>query len=127
MMSYVDDRDSQVSLLKSIIKKKQEDAIPAEIPRDLILEAKVRIGEENKVPKEPPSAAGINQILHVEREQGSILANEAIAVMEIRRSDVLPGSTGDPALVQNVSATGPHVFHEQGYMMAHTKIDAIKK
>ena len=63
----------------------------------------------------------------MEREQGSILANEAIAVIEIRRSDVLPGSTGDPALVQNVSATDPHVFHEQGYMMAHTKIDVIKK
>ncbi|XXG82771.1 hypothetical protein AAC387_Pa10g0663 [Persea americana] len=88
--------------------------------------ALVGIGEENKVPKEPPSAAGINQILHVEREQGSLLADEAIAAMEIRRSDVLSESTGDPALVQNLSATGPHVFHEQGYMMAHTKIDAIK-
>ncbi|KAJ8622030.1 hypothetical protein MRB53_030559 [Persea americana] len=61
-----------------------------------------------------PKMGRINQILHVEREQGSLLADEAIAAMEIRRSDVLSESTGDPALVQNLSATGPHVFHEQG-------------
>ena len=42
MFSYADDRSAKVSLIRSILKKNQEYALPSDLPKDLILEAKVR-------------------------------------------------------------------------------------
>lgn len=47
-MDYAEDRNAKISLIKAILKKNQDYAIPKDTPRDLILEAKVRLGMENK-------------------------------------------------------------------------------
>ncbi|KAJ8622057.1 hypothetical protein MRB53_030586 [Persea americana] len=46
MFTYADDRSARVSLIQSIMKKHQEYALPSDLPKDLILEAKVRIGKK---------------------------------------------------------------------------------
>lgn len=48
MLSYAEDRNAKISIIKSILKKKQDHALPSYLPRDLILEAKVRFGNEKK-------------------------------------------------------------------------------
>ncbi|XXG47449.1 hypothetical protein AAC387_Pa02g2095 [Persea americana] len=48
LLSYAEDRIAKVSILKSMIRKKLEQFIPTEISRDLILEAKIRIGDDKK-------------------------------------------------------------------------------
>lgn len=58
MLSYAEDRSAKVSFLKSIIRKNQEDAIPSDVLHDLILEAKIRIGNEKKASAQ--RAASIN-------------------------------------------------------------------
>ncbi|XXG68984.1 hypothetical protein AAC387_Pa06g1956 [Persea americana] len=48
ILSYAKYRNAKISIIKSILKKKQDHALPSEIPHDLILEAKVRFGKEKK-------------------------------------------------------------------------------
>ncbi|KAJ8622033.1 hypothetical protein MRB53_030562 [Persea americana] len=45
MLSYAEDRPAKISLIRPILKRNQEHALPADFSKDLILEAKVRSGK----------------------------------------------------------------------------------
>ena len=90
LLSYAEDRSAKVSILKSIIRKKQEGFIPTEISRDLILEAKIRIGDDKKAAAtrvasiaslecSPSHEECRQQILHVENNIGRLLADDEFA------------------------------------------------
>ena len=124
LFSYADDRSAQVSFLKSILKKQQKGFIPPEIPRDLILEAKIRIGNDKKasanrfasilsIECSPSNEDCRQQILHGENSIGRMLSADELAVVSLspntRGADgnfsdlpipVKPSSSPDPKLVQ---------------------------
>ena len=63
-------------------EKKQEDAILSDVPRDLILEAKIRIGDDKKAAASilalecsPADEERRSQILHVEKNIGQMLSD----------------------------------------------------
>ena len=109
MLLYTDDRNAQISIIKSVLKRNQEHAIPLDLPRYLTIEAKVRLGKEkmsassnrvapNTADEESrktqlvqvetadgsiPDANSLNnKVLQVEAAGGRILSNDGVAVME---------------------------------------------
>lgn len=109
LMTYAEDRNAKVSFLQSIIRKKQEDAIPSDVPRDLILEAKICIGDERKAfahcedllppmerlsederrhqllrveTKKGSEDERRHHLLQVEKQMGSILSDNERAVLD---------------------------------------------
>lgn len=48
MLTYAEDRPARVGLIQSILKKNQEYALPHDLPKDLILEAKVRTAKNSR-------------------------------------------------------------------------------
>lgn len=91
-LTSTEDRDSKVTFLKSVIRKNQEESIPPEVPRDLILEAKIRLGDERKasahrvglVPSMAPLAVDdrARQIMPVEKPTGLMMSDDERAALD---------------------------------------------
>ncbi|XXG79945.1 hypothetical protein AAC387_Pa09g0908 [Persea americana] len=106
---YTDDRNAQISIIRSVLRRNQEHAIPLDLPRYLTIEAKVRLGKEkmsassnrvvpNTADEESrktqlvqvetadgsiPDADSLNsKVLQVEAAGGRILSDDGVAVME---------------------------------------------
>ena len=47
MLDYAEDRDAKISIIQSILKKNHGAALPKDLPRDLVLEAKVHLGKDS--------------------------------------------------------------------------------
>ncbi|KAJ8622056.1 hypothetical protein MRB53_030585 [Persea americana] len=123
LFSYAEDRSARVSLIQSVLKKNQEHALPSDLPKDLILESKVRAGKKFEFPKQSASAAPIHlfegsdpirqgnpygalsdfsnvlrsETLRMERVSGRPLSDDEIQSMEPRVSE----PTGKSLPLQN--------------------------
>lgn len=124
MLSYAEDRNTKISIIKAILKKKQEHALPLDLPRDLILEAKVRLGNEKKSDSSSKSGhsasiegvdhgSGKDQILQVEKELGMILSDHEIGALAFNGSGV---TVSDPSLPKplHCQAGAGHSFTGSG-------------
>lgn len=120
MLSYVEDRNAKISFLKTLLRKKQEGFIPPEVPRDLILEAKIRIGDEKKASANraaaiqslvcsPSDEDRRTQILQVENNIGRLLSDDELAEIfespkgadgESPSNATGPSSSSDPEKLQ---------------------------
>lgn len=105
LLSYAEDRNAKVSFLKSIIRNNQESSIPSEVPRDLILKAKIRIGDDKKASAHraasiqsldcsPSDEDRREQILQVENNIGHLLSDDELA--EVLESPKTRGTDGKP-------------------------------
>lgn len=100
VLSYAEDRHAKVSFIKTIIKRKQEDAIPPDTPRDLIIEAKIRLGQETR--ERIPDDNRKSHILQVKNEKGMMLSDEELAADEETRNMETSNSGPTPLQIKNV-------------------------